>query len=98
MCLGLPVHTCAARSDGRGEFRLPANRRTHRADRLAKLGRTGPARLGGVSNFCRFVYFFKDEKAARKWAATRAGTQVITIDQGMELARMKNNWQFGPLP
>jgi len=51
-----------------------------------------------VSNFCRFVYFFKDEKAARKWAATRAGTQVITINQGMELARMKNNWQFGPLP
>src|SRR5258708_37199256 len=46
VCLGLPVHTCAARSDGRGEFRLPANRRTHRADRLAKLCRTGPAQLG----------------------------------------------------
>src|SRR5258708_1106291 len=44
LCLGLPVRTCAARSDGRGEFRLPANRRTHLADPLAKLCRTGPAR------------------------------------------------------
>ena len=48
-----------------------------------------------VSNFCHFVYFFKDRQAALKWTATHPGTQVITIDQGLELGRMKNEWQFG---
>ena len=51
-----------------------------------------------VSNFCHFVYFFKDEEAAREWTATRAGTHIITIDQGLELGRMKNKWQFGEAP
>lgn len=48
-----------------------------------------------VSTFCHFVYFFRDEQAARMWTATRTGTQVISIEQGMELGRMKNEWQFG---
>jgi len=48
-----------------------------------------------VSNFCHFVYFFKDGEAARKWTSTRPGAHVITIDQGMELGRMKNERQFG---
>jgi alkylmercury lyase len=48
-----------------------------------------------VSSFCHFVHFFKDEEAARKWAATRAGTHIITLDQGLELGRIKNEWQFG---
>ena len=50
-----------------------------------------------VSSFCHFVYFFKDEAAARDWTATRPGTYVISIDQGLELGRMKNDWQFGEL-
>lgn len=45
--------------------------------------------------FCRFVHFFKDDEAARKWAATRPGTRVVTLDPGLELGRMKNEWQFG---
>ena len=48
-----------------------------------------------VSNFCHFIYFFKDGEAAREWTSTRPGTHVITIDEGMELGRMKNEWQFG---
>jgi alkylmercury lyase len=48
-----------------------------------------------VSNFCHFVHFFKDGEAARKWTATRPGTRVIALDQGLELGRMKNEWQFG---
>jgi hypothetical protein len=48
-----------------------------------------------VSSFCHFVHFFKDDEAARKWAATRPGTRVITLDQGLELGRIKNEWQFG---
>ena len=48
-----------------------------------------------VSNFCHFVYFFKDQEAGLKWTATHPGTRVITIDQGLELGRMKNEWQFG---
>jgi len=51
-----------------------------------------------VSNFCHFVYFFKDEEVALKWTATHPGIQVITIDQGLELGRMKNEWQFGEVP
>jgi alkylmercury lyase len=48
-----------------------------------------------VSSFCHFVHFFKDEEAARKWAATRPGTRIITLDQGLELGRIKNECQFG---
>lgn len=48
-----------------------------------------------VSSFCHFVHFFKDEEAARKWAASRAGTRIITLHQGLELGRIKNEWQFG---
>jgi len=48
-----------------------------------------------VSSFCHFVHFFRDDRAARKWAATHPGTHVITLDQGLELGRMKNEWQFG---
>jgi hypothetical protein len=48
-------------------------------------------------SFCHFVHFFKDEhffkdkEAARNWAATCPGTRVITLEQGLELARMKND-------
>ena len=48
-----------------------------------------------VSSFCHFVHFFRDDRAARKWAATHPDTHVITLDQGLELGRMKNEWQFG---
>lgn len=48
-----------------------------------------------VSTFCHFINFFKDEEAARKWTAIHPGTSVITVEQGMELGRMKDAWQFG---
>lgn len=48
-----------------------------------------------ISAFCHFVYFFKDREAARTWTAVHPGTQPITIDQGFELGRLKNEWQFG---
>jgi len=48
-----------------------------------------------ISTFCHFVHFFQDEEAARKWIASRPGTHAITLEQGMELGRMKNEWQFG---
>jgi alkylmercury lyase len=48
-----------------------------------------------VSNFCHFVFFFKDEAAGRTWTATHPGTQVISLEQGFVLGRMKNEWQFG---
>ena len=51
-----------------------------------------------VSTFCHFVYFFKDEEAALKWTASRLATGVITLDQGLALGRVKNQWQFGDLP
>jgi alkylmercury lyase len=48
-----------------------------------------------ISTFCHFIHFFRDEEAAGKWTATHPGTSVITLDQGMELGRIKNAWQFG---
>jgi alkylmercury lyase len=48
-----------------------------------------------VSHFCHFVHFFSDEPSARKWTSTRERTHVMSLEQGMRLARMKNEWQFG---
>ena len=48
-----------------------------------------------VSSFCHFVHFFRNDEAAQKWAATRLGMRVISLDEGLELGRMKNEWQFG---
>jgi alkylmercury lyase len=48
-----------------------------------------------VSTFCHFIHFFKDEEAARTRTATHPGTSIITVEQGMELGRMKDAWQFG---
>jgi alkylmercury lyase len=48
-----------------------------------------------IASFCHFVHFFKNDEAARKWAATRPGTRIISLDDGLQLGRMKNEWQFG---
>jgi hypothetical protein len=47
-----------------------------------------------ISTFCHFIYFFKDPPAGEWWTAEHPGTQIVTVDQGMELARAKNEWQF----
>ena len=47
-----------------------------------------------VSNFCHFVYFFKDQAAAEIWTAAHPGTLVVSVEQAMELGRIKNEWQF----
>jgi len=51
-----------------------------------------------ISTFCHFIHFFRDEKAAQEWSMTHPGTSLITVEQGMELGRMKNAWQFGEEP
>jgi len=51
-----------------------------------------------VSTFCHFIHFFKDDKAAQAWTASRPGTSIITLEEGMALGRMKNAWQFGEGP
>ncbi len=51
-----------------------------------------------VSNFCHFVFFFKDEASGRTWTSAHPGTQIITLEQGLALGRMKNEWQFGAGP
>ena len=48
-----------------------------------------------VSSFCHFVHFFRDRKAAKEWTSTRPGTHVISLEKGIELGHMKNEWQFG---
>lgn len=49
-----------------------------------------------ISNFCHFIFFFKDEAAGKAWTSTHPGTQIITLEEGLALGRMKNEWQFGP--
>lgn len=51
-----------------------------------------------VSNFCHFVFFFKDEASGGAWTSAHPGTQIITLEQGLALGRMKNEWQFGAGP
>lgn len=50
-----------------------------------------------IANFCHFIHFFKDEVAARQWMANHPGTGVITIQEGLDLGRMRNEWRFGEL-
>ncbi len=45
--------------------------------------------------FCCHVNFFAGVEAAAAWCATRPGATVLTLDQGFELARLRNRVGFG---
>ena len=45
--------------------------------------------------FCCHVNFFAGVEAAAAWCATRPGATVLTLDQGSELARLRNRVGFG---
>ncbi len=50
-----------------------------------------------VTTFCHFVHFFPSRRAAEDWSAEHPGTFVLSIDEGYELARRKNEAQYGEL-
>jgi hypothetical protein len=43
----------------------------------------------------KFIKELMPRLGGRKWTASRRGARVITLDQGLELGRMKNEWRFG---
>ena len=45
--------------------------------------------------FCCHVNFFAGVEAAETWCATHSGATVLTLDQGFELARLRNQAGFG---
>jgi len=50
-----------------------------------------------VQNFCHCIHFFRSRKDGDGWIAKRPGTFILSLDEASELARRKNQLQFGPL-
>ncbi len=48
--------------------------------------------------FCRHVNFFASATAAETWRADNRGATIITLDQGFELGRVRNQVSFGAGP
>ncbi len=50
-----------------------------------------------VQNFCHYIHFFRSRKDGEAWIAKTPGTFILSLDEATELARRKNQLQFGPL-
>ena len=47
--------------------------------------------------FCCFVHFFPSREAGESWVGQRDGTFLLTIDDGLAIARRKNIAQYGDI-
>jgi hypothetical protein len=50
-----------------------------------------------LQNFCHYIHFFRSRKDAEVWTAKTPGTFILSLDEATELARRKNQLQFGAL-
>lgn len=50
-----------------------------------------------VQNFCHCIHFFRSREDGEGWIAKRPGTFILSLDAATELARRKNQFQFGSL-
>lgn len=48
-----------------------------------------------IVNFCHFVHFFRDVKAAEGWLSRHAGTFLLSLDEAFELGHLTNIRNFG---
>lgn len=48
-----------------------------------------------IQNFCHYVHFFRSRDDGEAWIASNPGTFLLTLDEAAELARLKNEVQFG---
>jgi alkylmercury lyase len=48
-----------------------------------------------IKKFCHYVNFFRSREAGVAWIANYPGAFLLTLDEAVELARMKNRAQFG---
>jgi alkylmercury lyase len=47
-----------------------------------------------IKSFCHFVHFFVSAQAAERWTAGHPGTFVLSIDEGVSIARAVNRASF----
>jgi alkylmercury lyase len=47
-----------------------------------------------VTTFCHFIHFFPSRQIGESWAAKRAGTFMVSIDEAAQVARRKNEMQY----
>ena len=50
-----------------------------------------------INRFCHYVNFFRSRDLGEAWVAKNPGTFLLTLDEAVELARLKNQAQFGAL-
>jgi alkylmercury lyase len=50
-----------------------------------------------ITSFCHYVHFFRSHKDGEAWVAENPSTFLLTLDEAVELARLKNQAQFGAL-
>ena len=50
-----------------------------------------------VRDFCHYVHFFRSRNDGDTWIAKTPGTFILSLDEATELARRKNQFQFGSL-
>jgi len=48
-----------------------------------------------IKTFCHYVHFFRSRDDGETWVAKTPGTFLLTLDEAVELARLKNQAQFG---
>jgi alkylmercury lyase len=56
-----------------------------------------PSRFGSniINRFCHYVNFFRSRADGEAWIAKTPETFLLTLDEAVELARLKNQTQFG---
>jgi alkylmercury lyase len=50
-----------------------------------------------IQNFCHYIHFFRSGADGDAWITKNPGTFLLTLDDAAELARLKNQGQFGGL-
>lgn len=48
-----------------------------------------------IQNFCHYIHFFRSSTDGEAWIAKNPGTFLLTLEEAVELARLKNEVQFG---
>jgi hypothetical protein len=61
---------------------------------LSFLHRDQPFDADAIATFCHYVHFFADHAAAEEWTSQRDGTFVISVANGVEIARLANAARF----
>jgi alkylmercury lyase len=50
-----------------------------------------------IENFCHYVHFFRSREDGEAWVSRNPGTFLLRLAEAAELARLKNEAQFGVL-